>query len=162
MADQDQAGCRSSGRECREGTEYTVPFSCVLDILVLNLVALRKITCRYCFAVYLQRAVLLDTNNIAVLLDINTCFGFELLLSSVKTMVAFDIIYPRIVIKWDEDPPRGLPLPYLGQNVMGSLPFVPFSQPPTKSDRKQYDSWIKQHRDKRNGIENDILETVEG
>ena len=77
-------------------------------------------------------------------------------------MVAFDIIYPRIVIKWDEDPPRGLPLPYLGQNVMGSLPFVPFSQPPTKSDRKQYDSWIKQYRDKRKGIENDILGTVEG
>jgi hypothetical protein len=73
------------------------------------------------------------------------------------------IIYPRIVLKWDEDPPRGLPLPYLGQNIMGSLPVVPFSQPPTKRNRKQhYDSWIKQQWDKRNDLENVTLGLVKG
>ena len=60
VADQDRAGCRFSGRECREGTRI-VPFSCVLDILFLILVGADRLLDDIDSRLTSSIAVLLDT-----------------------------------------------------------------------------------------------------
>jgi hypothetical protein len=62
-------------------------------------------------------------------------------------MVTSVITYPR-VIGFDADPPRGRPLPYVAQNIVGSLPFVPFSQIPTASDGRDYRRWVREQNSK--------------
>jgi hypothetical protein len=76
-------------------------------------------------------------------------------------MVTSVITYPR-VINGDEDPPMGLPLPYVAQNIVGSLPFVPCSQTPTRREWRLYRSWVEQQRNKGKKLKNLTLGVVEG
>ena len=77
-------------------------------------------------------------------------------------MATSRITYPRGVSS-DVDPPRGLSASYVGLNVVGSLPFKPFSKTPTRYQWIKYRSWVsKQLRKAKKGGKNDILGVVEG
>ena len=79
-----------------------------------------------------------------------------------ERMATSRITYPRVVSR-DVDPPRGLSGSYVGLNVVGSLPFKPFTKTPTRSQWIKYRSWVsKQLRKAKKGGKNDILGVVEG
>ncbi len=73
-------------------------------------------------------------------------------------MVTSVITYPRFVPQ-NEDPPRGLPLPYVGQNVEGTVPFL------DRLTRKQwniYRDWMGGQEQTAKTKTDEILGMVEG
>jgi hypothetical protein len=73
------------------------------------------------------------------------------------------ITYPRVIDRY-EDPPTGLPSPYAAQHIGGSLPFVPFSQTPSRRGWSLYRSWVEEQRQRNveEGLEDLTLGKVEG
>jgi hypothetical protein len=78
-----------------------------------------------------------------------------------ERMVTSVIAYPQVA-DYHTDPPVGLPLPYVEQNVVDRLPFVPFANDPTSSEWRTYLSWVKQQQNKGKNEENVTLGLVEG
>ncbi len=73
------------------------------------------------------------------------------------------ITYPTVIDR-NEDPPMGLPLPYVAQKKMRSLGLVPFSKSPTRKEWNAYRRWMGEQarKIKEKNLQNSILGVVEG